>query len=53
MRQTPSTIKAAGMMATAAFFAPLISTSPNKGFPPCTIYFVKMLTLSSKEQILL
>ena len=28
IRQTPSTSRAAGMMATAAFFAPLISTSP-------------------------
>ena len=28
MRQTPSTINAAGIIATAAFFAPLISISP-------------------------
>ena len=28
MRQTPSTSSAAGMMATAAFFAPLTVTSP-------------------------
>ena len=27
-RQTPLTISAAGIMATAAFFAPLTSTSP-------------------------
>ena len=48
IRQTPSTSSAAGMMATAAFLAPLISTSPNRGWPPCTIYFVKVNTLSSK-----
>ena len=35
---------AAGIMATAAFFAPLISTSPNRGLPPCTMYFVNVLT---------
>ena len=28
IRHTPSTMSAAGMIATAAFFAPLISTSP-------------------------
>ena len=44
MRQTPSTRMAAGIMATAAFFAPLISTSPNRGLPPCTMYFVNVLT---------
>lgn len=31
MRQTPSTRRAAGMMATAAFFAPLMRTSPKSG----------------------
>ena len=31
MRQTPSTRRAAGMMATAAFFAPLMCTSPKSG----------------------
>ena len=51
MRQTPSTSSAAGMMATAAFFAPLISTSPNRGVPPCMIYFVKILTLSSSNSL--
>ena len=34
IRHTPFTIMAAGMMATAAFFAPLTGTSPNSGFPP-------------------
>lgn len=34
IRQTPSTRRAAGIIATAAFFAPLISTSPNRGVPP-------------------
>ena len=34
MRQTPSTSRAAGMMATAAFFAPLMVTSPISGRPP-------------------
>ena len=42
----PSTISAAGMIATAAFFAPLIFTSPNRGEPPCITYFVKSFTLS-------
>ena len=35
------TNKAAGMMATAAFFAPLMETSPFRRFPPLMIYFVK------------
>ena len=34
IRQTPSTSRAAGMMATAAFLAPLISTSPNRDDHP-------------------
>ena len=38
--QTPSTMSAAGIIATAAFFAPLISTSPCSGFPPLMTYFV-------------
>jgi hypothetical protein len=45
MRQGPVTISAAGMMATAAFFAPLMWISPNKGRPPSTIYLIKGLHL--------
>ena len=32
--QMPSTSNAAGMIATAAFFAPLMTTSPSSFFPP-------------------
>jgi len=34
-------------MATAAFFAPLMSISPKSGFPPWITYFVKATTLYS------
>ena len=41
MRQVPSTSRAAGIMATAAFFAPLMVTSPNSGWPPWIMYLFK------------
>ena len=47
IRQTPSTKSAAGMMATAAFFAPLISTSPRRAVPPLITYFSTFMHLSS------
>ena len=40
-RQVPLTIRAAGIIATAAFFAPLTSTSPYKGLPPLITYLSK------------
>jgi hypothetical protein len=43
MRHTPSTSSEAGIMATAAFLAPLISTSPKSGLPPRIKYFVKIV----------
>ena len=52
MRQTPSTIRAAGMMATAAFLAPLMVTSPKSGLPPRTRYsLVKVRNLSSLWEV--
>ena len=45
-RQTPFTMSAAGIMATAAFFAPLTSTSPYRGLPPLITYFSKVQTPS-------
>jgi hypothetical protein len=41
MRQTPFTNSAAGRMATAAFFAPLMVTLPDRGVPPITSYIAK------------
>ena len=38
MRQVPSTSKAAGIMPTAAFLAPLMVISPKSGCPPSIIY---------------
>ena len=36
----------AGMIATAAFFAPLISISPCRGLPPCITYLFKLFDTS-------
>lgn len=44
MQQTPSTIRAAGIIATAAFFAPLISTSPCSVVAPLITYFSNIST---------
>ena len=35
---------AAGIIATATFLAPLMITSPDKGFPPLMIYFSKVFS---------
>ena len=43
--QTPSTIRAAGIIATAAFFAPLISISPYSGRPPLMTYLTTVSLL--------
>ena len=52
MGQTPSTIRAAGMMATAAFLSPLMVTSPKSGLPPRTRYsLVKVRNLSSLWEV--
>ena len=50
MRHTPLTISAAGMMATAAFFAPLISTSPCRRLPPWILYFSKQITSQTRTE---
>ena len=39
--QTPFINKVAGIIATAAFFAPLIVTSPCNLVPPCITNFSK------------
>ena len=44
MTQTSCASTAAGMIATAAFFAPLISTSPWRVFPPLITYFSKVFS---------
>ena len=40
---TPSIKSVAGKIATAAFFAPLIVTSPFKGVPPVITSFSKSI----------
>ena len=42
--QIPSTNNAAGSIATAAFFAPLIVTSPDRRVPPLITNFSKYIT---------
>ena len=47
MRQTSCASKVAGIIATAAFFAPLISTEPHSLLPPFIISFSKTVLLFS------
>ncbi len=48
--QGPSESKTAGRMATAAFFAPLMRTSPCSGRPPFITNFSKKRTPRTKIQ---
>jgi hypothetical protein len=51
--QIPSQRRTAGIIATAAFFAPLTSISPFSGFPPFTMIFSTERTPILKDYKLL
>ena len=47
---TPLTSRVAGRMATAAFFAPEMETSPWSGCPPSMIYLIKKIPHSFQDE---